>query len=751
MEAQKTSPQRLEGEPKILFRSGPLRGSVVALEKERVSIGRDERNDISIRDDIVSSFHAGIVHDLDGYWLEDMGSKNGTFLNGERIERARLKDGDTFCLCKTGLEIQFTLGEPALPTLIESTTATFARTKSFGRALEELLPRSATALLGLTGVRKVLHYKLEESTRRARVAFLAAACGFAALTVFLVVWAVHHGIRAPGGDGDADLATVRPARIPVGLDVTLDPIYGSLFLSYRDRPIGEVVVLQTGETPLEGLALSFRFELDAARFLVEPWSVPVPPIPAGGSVRISIAPKLSTDVLSDRTREVTATVTLSQDGRTVEELSRAIFVHDRNVFTWEVPERAVVFVDQNDVAVRELVKQVWDHRPHSSRMEFPPPNVVGAVTLLGGLRGLGLRYLPDAANPLSEKIDNRANDRVNYPGQTIVGGTGDCDDLTVLCCAALEAVRIPTAMVVGAGHVLLLFDTGLDATSLGQTPFDPETVVLWKEKVWMPIEATDLTTPGASFATAWAGAWSRLEAISNGEMVIVETRDAWKRHQPMTLPPDDAVRRGLDSIARVRVGLSDRISRDLESLRKLLRENLSRRIGDIEQRHEPGSEREQEIGLLYAQSGLFAEARQVFERAIFGEKGPPEAKALGGWASKVTEDVAILLANLSLCLTLGARSHEELDAAAGYGELAIQSLPGGAEREKGELMLRLALVHHLRGDLSAERSWSSKAFYLDPGLEATYRRLMSDEGPVAGTGDELRQFLRKGLRYRASD
>ena len=58
-------------------------------------VGRDASAGIPVPDPTISRQHARITHDRDGVWLEDLGSTNGTYLNGRRLlERCRLHDGD---------------------------------------------------------------------------------------------------------------------------------------------------------------------------------------------------------------------------------------------------------------------------------------------------------------------------------------------------------------------------------------------------------------------------------------------------------------------------------------------------------------------------------------------------------------------------------------------------------------------------------------------------------------------------------
>lgn len=66
---------------------------------ENNSIGRDEKNTISINDKYLSKFHARILQDEDMYFLEDLKSANGTYLNDERIiDAIELKSGDVIRL-----------------------------------------------------------------------------------------------------------------------------------------------------------------------------------------------------------------------------------------------------------------------------------------------------------------------------------------------------------------------------------------------------------------------------------------------------------------------------------------------------------------------------------------------------------------------------------------------------------------------------------------------------------------------------
>lgn len=64
------------------------------LTRDTYTIGRHRNNDIVISDPKVSSFHARIDRTSEGFNLVDLKSRNGSFVNGKRIEQATLKTGD---------------------------------------------------------------------------------------------------------------------------------------------------------------------------------------------------------------------------------------------------------------------------------------------------------------------------------------------------------------------------------------------------------------------------------------------------------------------------------------------------------------------------------------------------------------------------------------------------------------------------------------------------------------------------------
>lgn len=70
----------------LTTRKGPQPGKNFPLVAEKIIIGRDPMSDISLNDPEVSRQHVQLVRTDSGYTLEDLGSTNGTFIDGEQVE-----------------------------------------------------------------------------------------------------------------------------------------------------------------------------------------------------------------------------------------------------------------------------------------------------------------------------------------------------------------------------------------------------------------------------------------------------------------------------------------------------------------------------------------------------------------------------------------------------------------------------------------------------------------------------------------
>jgi hypothetical protein len=71
------------------------------VKQRRVVLGRSRDCDIQVNDSNVSRRHAELRQEGASYWIVDLGSTNGLEVNGKRVKRAQLNDGDTITLGST--------------------------------------------------------------------------------------------------------------------------------------------------------------------------------------------------------------------------------------------------------------------------------------------------------------------------------------------------------------------------------------------------------------------------------------------------------------------------------------------------------------------------------------------------------------------------------------------------------------------------------------------------------------------------
>jgi len=82
---------------KLTVTKGPQRGRTFLVVKTETKLGRDPVNDIVLPDEYVSRLHANIVTRGKAHVVVNA-SPNGTLVNGKRVDKARLKDGDEITL-----------------------------------------------------------------------------------------------------------------------------------------------------------------------------------------------------------------------------------------------------------------------------------------------------------------------------------------------------------------------------------------------------------------------------------------------------------------------------------------------------------------------------------------------------------------------------------------------------------------------------------------------------------------------------
>jgi two-component system cell cycle response regulator len=80
--------------PYFIVLAGSNLGRMFRVEKGEVILGRSTNAQIRLEDDGISRNHARVTMRGEELWIEDLGSQNGTFINGEKVAEKALQDGD---------------------------------------------------------------------------------------------------------------------------------------------------------------------------------------------------------------------------------------------------------------------------------------------------------------------------------------------------------------------------------------------------------------------------------------------------------------------------------------------------------------------------------------------------------------------------------------------------------------------------------------------------------------------------------
>lgn len=93
-EAEVDIDQRLERGAVLVVKKGPDAGERFVLLKDETTLGRDPQSDIFLNDITVSRKHAKVDRHASQVTLSDVGSLNGTYVNGELVDERPLHNGD---------------------------------------------------------------------------------------------------------------------------------------------------------------------------------------------------------------------------------------------------------------------------------------------------------------------------------------------------------------------------------------------------------------------------------------------------------------------------------------------------------------------------------------------------------------------------------------------------------------------------------------------------------------------------------
>lgn len=398
-----------------------------------------------------------------------------------------------------------------------------------------------------------------------------------------------------GGSGFA-VRLLKPRPLDVE-DLSLGSVFPVVGTTYVEQPIGSLVLGNRGTIPIEDLSVTVMAE----GYMSSPWTcAEVALLEPGAEVPVSLHALFGEEALrvtSDT--EVPLLVTVAyrtkNDERSVD-LTGSLTMHSRNAITWEDDRRVAAFVTTQDPEVLRLARNVvaWTVDPTIDGLD---PALQKATAIHHAAGELGLAYVVDPGSPYADRsLASGEIDFVQFPRQTLINSAGDCDDLSVLYAALLEAVGVDTAFITTPGHIFLAAALERDAAVAADDRFIREA-----GRVWVPIETTLVGEP---FAVAWTTAAAEWRDASERELIpLADARAAYRA------PDIVADERTVVLPDRASFHASYRADRG-----RLARELVAQQAGRIVTRVSSDGRAADlnRLGVLYARVGLYADARERF-------------------------------------------------------------------------------------------------------------------------------------------
>jgi tetratricopeptide (TPR) repeat protein len=252
-------------------------------------------------------------------------------------------------------------------------------------------------------------------------------------------------------------------------------------------------------------------------------------------------------------------------------------------------------------------------------------------------------------------------DFLQFPAQTLQLKTGDCDDLSILWSALLEASSIDSAFITVPGHILVALALEMTPDDAKKSGLAQEDLIYTKGKVWVPVEVTSIKD---GFLKAWqAGGKEWREANQKSTAGFDTFAEASAKFAPvgfsaisatLSMPTDAAIS------TAYKAELKKLVDREIASQLATIQAEISKN----KDKPDPLNR----LGVLYARYGLADQAKAQFLAAL-----------------KVTATYVPSLVNL------GNLSFLEGDAktALGYYEKAQKTEP-----EKAAVLLGIARANH---------------------------------------------------------
>jgi tetratricopeptide (TPR) repeat protein len=464
--------------------------------------------------------------------------------------------------------------------------------------------------------------------------------------------------------------------------ISHNPVFRSLHRYYESEPF-----LKVGIKNISDADLPVDVSLFVPTMMDNPHSQSVT-LPPKSEEEYDIGVSFSSDVLTskkatfDNLVQPEIKVTYKQGGeeKLAQKKMESSYVLGKGKLTWSNPDMIACYVTPADAVVDKFARNFIQYYTPVLNEYFGRSNLGRGIILYDALGTHGLVYNIDLETPFLDIADDKsAFDTVKYPGDMLRDKIGDCDDLTALYGSLMGNLGIETMFLdvfkPGAGHIFLMFDSGVKPDEVGKYFLDETEVVVLNDKVWIPIEATLV---GKSFFSAWKqGALKYNEMKAENFVNEISVKEASAKYlagshitQDMPLPEID--------------GINDLLKEDIKQYGVWLEQIVYNAVGN----KLDAAEDYYDAGVKYMEFGRNKEAINMLETAINMKPLFPDA-----------------INTLGVCYT----KKEEYEKAIEFYEKAL-----GQSGDHAGYILNIAISHFMMGNKGMAKQKYDEVVLIDP-------------------------------------
>lgn len=491
--------------------------------------------------------------------------------------------------------------------------------------------------------------------------------------------------------------------------ISHNPIFRSLHRYYESEPFAKIGIKNISD---EDLPVDVSLFVPTMMENPHTQSVILPP-KSDEEYEIDIS--FASDVLSskkatfDNLVQPEVQVVYKQGGeeKSAQKKLESSYVLGKGKLTWSNPDMIACYVTPADAVVDKFSRTNIQYYTPVLNEYFGRSNIGRAIILYDALGTHGLVYNIDLETPFLDIADDKsAFDTVKYPGDMLRDKIGDCDDLTALYGSLLANLGIETMFLdvfkPGAGHIFLMFDSGIKPDKVENYFLDASEVVVLNDKVWVPIEATLV---GKSFFSAWKqGALKYNEMKAENYVNEISVKEASAKYIAGSHITPDLPMPELE-------GINNLLKEDIKQYGMWLEQIVYKSVGN----KLSSAEDYYDAGVKYMEFGRYKEAMQMLETSINMKPVFPDA-----------------INTLGVCYT---KKEDYLKAISFYEKAIDQS------GDHAGYLLNISIAHFMMGNKGLAKQKYDEVILIDPVFAGKLDKVFgAAKASLAGSSSMLGQL-----------